>query len=195
MNHVPYVVEQTPGGERSYDLLSRLMKDRIIMLTGEVNNESAAIIVGQMLFLEGEDSEKDIQFYLNSPGGSISAGLAIYDVMNYVKCDISTIVIGQAASMGSFLAMAGTPGKRYLLPHSTHMIHQPLSGISMSQASDIEIHAKEVIRLKELLTKLIAHHSGQDYEKVKLDVERDNYMNASTSVKYGLADRIITKRN
>ena len=193
MSLVPMVVEKTASGERSYDLLSRLMKDRIIMLTGQVDDASANIIIGQMLFLESENPEADILFYINSPGGSVTAGMAIYDTMQFIKCDIQTIVSGQAASMGSLLASSGTKGKRLMLPHSTHMIHQPLSGFQ-GQASDIEIHTAETLRWKKALNDVYVANTGKSYEEILRDTDRDNFMTSEQSVAYGLADEVITKR-
>lgn len=190
---IPTVLEKSAQGERAMDLYSRLMRDRIVMLTGEVNDDSANIIVGQMLFLESEDPEKDILFYINSPGGIITSGMAILDTMRYVSCDVSTIVIGQACSMGSLLASSGEKGKRFILPNAVHMIHQPLGG-ARGQASDIEIHAKEIIRLKESLTQIYAENTGRPLKKLSKDMDRDNFMTAEQSVVYGLADRVITHR-
>lgn len=192
-NLVPIVLEQTSKGERSYDIYSRLLRDRIIMLDTEVSNHSASLIVAQMLFLESEDPDRDIHFYVNSPGGSVTAGMSIYDTMQFVKCDVSTIVMGQAASMGSLLAMAGTPGKRMVLPYARHMIHQPLGGAS-GQATDVEIQARELLRWKTVLTEIYVKHTGRDFETLRQDMERDNYMTAEQSVAYGLADRLIQSR-
>jgi ATP-dependent Clp protease protease subunit len=193
-NLVPIVLEHTSKGERSYDIYSRLLKDRIVMLDTEVSSHSASLIVAQMLFLEAEDPERDILFYINSPGGSVTAGMSIYDTMQFVRCDISTIVMGQAASMGSLLAAAGAPGKRHILPNAQHMIHQPLGGAS-GQATDVEIQARELLRWKEVLTKIYVTHTGQEFNTLKADMERDNFMTAEQSVRYGLADRVITKRD
>lgn len=190
---IPTVVEKTHQGERAYDLFSRLMKDRIVMLNGDVDDNSANIIVGQMLFLEAEDPDKDISFYINSPGGVITSGMAILDTMNFVACDVSTIVIGQACSMGSILASSGTKGKRLIMPNAIHMIHQPLGG-ARGQASDIEIHAKEILRLKKVLTDIYVHNTGKSAKVIDRDIDRDNYMTAEAAVNYGLADRVITKR-
>jgi len=190
---VPIVIEQTSKGERSYDIFSRLLKDRIIMLEGPIDEHTAAILCAQLLFLESQDSKKDITLYINSPGGLITAGMAIYDTMQYVRSDIQTIVIGQAASMGSLLAAAGTKGKRFILPHSRHMIHQPLGG-TRGQATDIEIHAKEILRWKEELINIYAKSTGQPADKLKADMERDKFMTSEESVKYGLADKIIESR-
>lgn len=187
---VPTVIEKSTNGERAYDIYSRLLKERIVMLCGEVNDDSANLIVAQLLFLESEDSKKDIRLYINSPGGSVTAGLAIYDTMNLVKCDVSTTVMGEAASMGAFLLSAGKKGKRYSLPNATVMIHQPLGGYR-GQATDIEIHTAEIIRLKKLLNTHIAKHTGQKYETVVKDTERDNFMTAEDALKYGLIDSIV----
>jgi ATP-dependent Clp protease protease subunit len=192
MYAVPYVVEQTNDGERVYDIYSRLLKDRIIMLNGEVNDAMATAIVAQLLFLESEDDTKDIFIYINSPGGSVTAGMSIYDTMNFIKPDISTICIGQAASMGAFLLSGGTKGKRYSLPNSKIMIHQPLGGAS-GQATDIQIHAKEILKTKANLNKLLAQHTGQDVKTIEEDTERDNYKSATEACEYGLVDEVITK--
>ena len=191
---VPMVVEQTNRGERSYDLYSRLLEDRIIFLTGEVNDHSADIIVAQLIYLEGRDAEKDISLYINSPGGSVSAGLAIYDTMNYIKCDVSTICVGLAASMGAFLLSSGAKGKRYALPNSEIMIHQPLGG-ARGQASDILITAKQIQKVKEKLTRLLAQNTGQDVKRIEKDSDRDYYMSANEALNYGLIDRIFAKRD
>ena len=190
---VPYVVEQTNRGERSYDIFSRLLEDRIIFLGEEVNSTTASLIVAQMLFLEAKDPDKDIQFYINSPGGSVTDGFAIYDTMQYIKCDVSTICVGMAASMGAFLLSAGTKGKRIALPNSEIMIHQPLGGYQ-GQATDIEIHAKRMLELKEKLTRIMADNCGRDYEIVRADCERDNFMTAEQAKEYGLIDKVIYKR-
>ena len=190
---VPYVVEQTNRGERSYDIFSRLLKERIIFLGDQVTDASAELIVAQMLFLEGEDPDKDIQFYINSPGGSISAGMAIYDTMQFVKCDVSTICVGMAASMGSFLLAGGTKGKRYSLPHSEILIHQPLGGTE-GQASDIAIQAAHMAAIKERMNRLLAQNTGQPYEKIVRDTDRDNWMTPEQALEYGLIDRIYTTR-
>jgi len=190
---VPIVIEQTSKGERSYDIFSRLLKDRIIMLEGPIGEHTASVLCAQLLFLESQDSKKDITLYINSPGGLITAGMAIYDTMQYVRSDIQTIVTGQAASMGSLLATAGTKGKRFMLPHSRHMIHQPLGG-TRGQATDIEIHAKEILRWKDELTKIYEKHTGQPLDKLKPDMERDKFMTSEEAVKYGLADKIIESR-
>jgi len=192
-NFIPYVIEQTGTGERSYDIFSRLLKERIIFLGDQVTDASAELIVAQMLFLEGEDPDKDIQFYINSPGGSISAGMAIYDTMQFVKCDVSTICVGMAASMGSFLLAGGTKGKRYSLPHSEILIHQPLGGTE-GQASDIAIQAAHMAAIKERMNRLLAQNTGQPYEKVVRDTDRDNWMTPEQALEYGLIDRIYTTR-
>ena len=190
---VPYVIEQTNRGERSYDIFSRLLEDRIIFLGEEVNSTTASLIVAQMLFLEAKDPDKDIQFYINSPGGSVTDGFAIYDTMQYIKCDVSTICVGMAASMGAFLMSAGTKGKRIALPNSEIMIHQPLGGFQ-GQATDIEIHAKRMLELKEKLTHILSDNCGKDYEVVRADCERDNFMTAEQAKEYGLIDKVIYKR-
>ncbi len=190
---VPYVVEQTGNGERSYDIYSRLLKDRIIVLSDEVNDATASVIVAQLLFLESEDPDKDIYFYINSPGGSVTAGMAIYDTMNYIKCDVSTICIGLAASMGAFLLSSGAKGKRLSLPNSEIMIHQPLGG-AKGQATDVEIHAKWLLKTKEKLNAILAKNTGKSVEQVALDTERDNFMSAEEALEYGLVDKIITER-
>ena len=193
MSLVPYVIEQTSRGERSYDIYSRLLKERIIFLGEEVNDTSASIVVAQLLFLEAEDPEKDIQIYINSPGGSVTAGLAIYDTMQYVKCDVSTICIGMAASMGAFLLAGGTKGKRMALPNAEIMIHQP-SGGSQGQATEIEIAAKHILRTKEKLNKILAANTGRDYEVIAADTERDNWKTAQEALEYGLIDKVIENR-
>lgn len=190
MSFVPVVVEQTNRGERSYDIFSRLLKDRIVFLTGEVNDVSANLIVAQMIFLEAEDPDKDIFMYINSPGGSVTAGMAIYDTMQYVKPDVSTICIGMAASMGAFLLNAGAKGKRKALPNSEIMIHQPLGG-AQGQATDIEIQAKQILKIKEKLAQIMAERTGQDLEKLKQDMERDFYMSAAQAKDYGVIDEVI----
>jgi ATP-dependent Clp protease protease subunit len=192
-NLVPIVLEQTSKGELSYDIYSRLLRDRIIMLDGEVNSQSSSLITAQLLFLESEDPEKDISFYINSPGGSVTAGMAIYDTMNFIKPDVHTIVMGQAASMGSLLASAGAPGKRFILPNARHMIHQPLGGAS-GQATDVEIQARELLRWKKVLTNVYVKHTGKDYDTLANDMERDFFMTADESVAYGLADKVIVDR-
>jgi ATP-dependent Clp protease protease subunit len=190
---VPNVIEQTPNGERAYDIYSRLLSDRIIILADEVNDATASLIVAQMLFLEAQDPDKDIYFYINSPGGSVSAGLAIYDTMNYIKCDVSTICMGMAASMGAFLLSGGAKGKRYALPNAEIMIHQPLGG-ARGQATDIKIHADHIIRTKEKLNKLLSLHTGQPIEVIEKDTERDNFLTAEAAQEYGLIDKVITKK-
>lgn len=193
---VPIVVEQTSRGERSYDIYSRLLKDRIIFIGTPINDEIANIVIAQMLFLEMENPEKDIQLYINSPGGSVSAGLGIYDIMQFVKCDITTICTGLAASMGAFLLMAGTKGKRYALPHARIMIHQPLvmgNGIS-GQVTDIEIHAKELVETKKLLTEITARHTGHDYDYLHKTMERDYFMNAVKAKEFGVVDKVVESR-
>ena len=193
MSLVSYVIEQTSRGERSYDIYSRLLKERIIFLGEEVNDTSASIVVAQLLFLEAEDPEKDIQIYINSPGGSVTAGMAIYDTMQYVKCDVSTICIGMAASMGAFLLAGGTKGKRMALPNAEIMIHQP-SGGSQGQATEIEIAAKHILRTKEKLNKILAANTGRDYEVIAADTERDNWKTAQEALEYGLIDKVIENR-
>ena len=190
---VPYVVEQTSRGERSYDIYSRLLKDRIIFLDTEVNDASASLIVAQLLFLEAEDPEKDIQFYINSPGGSISAGMSIYDTMNYVKCDVSTICIGMAASMGAFLLSSGARGKRFALPNSEIMIHQPLGG-AQGQASDIKIQAEHILRTKAKMNRILSENTGRDLATIERDTDRDNYMSAEEARVYGLIDKVFVRR-
>ena len=190
---VPMVVEQSGRGERAYDIYSRLLKERVIFLVGPVNDATANLVVAQMLFLESENPDKDIYFYINSPGGSVSAGLAIYDTMQFIKPDVSTLCIGQAASMGAFLLTAGAKGKRYCLPNSRVMIHQPLGGFQ-GQASDIEIHAKEILYLKARLNDMLAKHTGKTLEEIDRDTDRDNFMSAEESVNYGLVDKVLTSR-
>jgi ATP-dependent Clp protease protease subunit len=190
---VPMVIEQTPRGERSYDIYSRLLKENVIFMVGQVEDHMANLIVAQMLFLEAENPEKDIFLYINSPGGSVTAGMAIYDTMNFIKPDVSTVCIGQAASMGAFLLSAGAKAKRYCLPNARVMIHQPLGGFQ-GQASDFEIHAKEILSIKEKMNRLMAKHTGQDYEKVAKDTDRDNFLSAQDSVDYGLVDAVMTNR-
>lgn len=192
-NFVPYVVEQTGSGERSYDIFSRLLKERIIFLGTPVTDASAELIIAQMLFLEGEDPDKDIQFYINSPGGSVSAGLAIYDTMQFIKCDVSTICVGLAASMGSFLLAGGTKGKRYSLPNSEILIHQPLGGTE-GQASDIAIQAAHMAFTKEKLSRILSENTGQSYEKILADTDRDNWMTPEQAKEYGIIDKIYSKR-
>lgn len=191
---VPMVVEQSGRGERAYDIYSRLLKERVVFLVGEVNDYSANLIVAQMLFLESENPDKDIHFYINSPGGSVTAGLSIYDTMQFIKPDVSTLCIGQAASMGAFLLSAGTKGKRFCLPNSRVMIHQPLGGFR-GQASDIEIHAREILTLRARLNEMLAQHTGQTVEQIAKDTDRDNFMNAAEAAEYGLIDRVLTKRD
>ena len=190
---VPMVVEQTAKGERSYDIYSRLLKENVIFLVGQVEDHMANLIVAQMLFLEAENPEKDIFLYINSPGGSVTAGMAIYDTMNFIKPNVSTVCIGQAASMGAFLLSAGEKGKRYCLPNSRVMIHQPLGGFQ-GQASDFEIHAKEILSIKEKMNRLMAQHTGQEYEKVAQDTDRDNFLSATDAVEYGLVDQVLSSR-
>jgi len=195
-NLVPIVLEQTAKGERSYDIYSRLLKDRVIMLDTEVSEHTASLLVAQMLFLESENPDKDIALYINSPGGSVTAGMAIYDTMQFIKCDVQTIVMGQACSMGSLLAQAGVAGKRMILPHARHMIHQPSGGAS-GQATDIQIQAREIQKMKQYLTEIYVQHNtaGKDFEVLSADMERDFFMSAQEAVDYGLADRIIAKRD
>ncbi len=193
LNLVPMVIEQTPRGERSYDIYSRLLKERVIFIVGQIEDHMANLVVAQLLFLESENPDKDISIYINSPGGSVTAGLAIYDTMQFIKPDISTLCIGQAASMGAVLLAAGAKGKRFSLPHSRVMIHQPLGGYQ-GQASDIEIHAKEILKIREQLNKLLADHSGQNIETIDTDTERDNFMGADEAVKYGLIDEVLEVR-
>jgi len=193
-NLVPIVLENTSKGERSYDIYSRLLRDRIIMLDTEVTSHSASLIVAQMLFLEADDPGRDILLYINSPGGSVTAGMSIYDTMQFVKSDVQTIVLGQAASMGSLLAAAGAAGKRFILPNARHMIHQPLGGAS-GQATDVEIQARELLRWKTVLTEIYVKHTGKTFEELKSDMERDNFMTAEQSVTYGLADKVIVNRD
>ena len=189
---VPNVIEQTPGGERAYDIYSRLLSDRIVMLTDEVNDVTASLVVAQMLFLEAQDPTKDISFYINSPGGSVTAGMAIYDTMQYIKCDVSTICIGMAASMGAFLLAAGAPGKRLALPNSEIMIHQPLGG-AQGQASDIKIRAELILRTRDMLNKILSENTGKPIEQIEKDTDRDNFMTAEQALEYGIIDRIITR--
>lgn len=194
MNYVPYVIEQTGRGERTYDIYSRLLKDRIIFLGSEVNDAVADVIAAQLLFLESEDPEKDIHLYINSPGGSVTAGLAIYDTMQYVTPAVSTMCVGQAASMGAVLLTAGAKDKRFALPHSRIMLHQPLGGVQ-GQATDIDIHAKEVLRMREELNALLVKHTGQTMKKIEKDTDRDMFMSSGQAVKYGIIDQVITSRN
>ena len=190
---IPMVVEQTGRGERSYDIYSRLLNDRIIFLADEVNDQTASLVVAQLLFLEAQDPDKDISLYINSPGGSVSAGMAIYDTMNFIKCDVSTICIGMAASMGAFLLSSGAKGKRIALPNSEIMIHQPLGGMQ-GQASDIKIHADHILRTKKHLNEILAANSGKPLEIIERDTDRDNYMTAQEALEYGLVDKVLTKR-
>ena len=191
---VPMVVEQTSRGERSYDIYSRLLNDRIIFLSDEVNDVTASLVVAQLLYLEAQDPDKDIYLYINSPGGSITSGMAIYDTMNYIKCDVCTICVGMAASMGAFLLSSGTPGKRYALPNAEVMIHQPLGGMQ-GQATDIKIHADRIIRIKEKLNSLLSAQTGKPLEVIERDTERDNFMSAEEAQAYGLIDKVITKKD
>ena len=193
MSLVPYVVEQTSRGERNYDIYSRLLKDRIIFLGEEVNETTASLVVAQLLFLESEDPGKDIQLYINSPGGSVTAGMAIYDTMQYIKCDVSTICIGMAASMGAFLLAGGTKGKRYALPNAEIMIHQPLGG-AKGQATEIQIAAEHILKTRKKLNDILAANTGKEYDQIAADTERDNYMTADEACAYGLIDGVITKR-
>jgi ATP-dependent Clp protease protease subunit len=190
---VPIVIEQTSKGERSYDIFSRLLKDRIIMLDGQIDEHTSSVLCAQLLFLESQDSKKDITLYINSPGGLVTAGMAIYDTMQYVRSDLQTIVVGQACSMGSLLATAGTKGKRFMLPHGRHMIHQPLGG-AKGQATDVQIQANELLRWKDELVKIYEKHTGQPLDKLKNDMERDKFMTPTEAVAYGLADKIVTSR-
>ena len=192
-NLVPIVLEHTSKGERSYDIYSRLLRDRVVMLDGEVNGHSSSLICAQLLFLEADNPDKDISLYINSPGGSVTAGMAIYDTMQFIKPDVATIVMGQGASMGSLLAASGAKGKRYILPNARHMIHQPLGGAS-GQATDVEIQARELLRWKTVLTNIYVTHTGKDYEVLRADMERDNFMTADEAVAYGLADKVISRR-
>lgn len=192
-NLVPMVVEQTNRGERSYDIYSRLLEDRIIFLTGEINDVSADIVIAQLIYLEGKDPDKDISLYINSPGGSVTAGMGIYDTMNYIKCDVSTICVGMAASMGAFLLSSGAKGKRYCLPNSEVMIHQPLGG-AHGQASDIEIQAKHIMKIKKRMNEILAQNTGKTLKQIEKDVDRDNYMDAKEALEYGIVDKIFDKR-
>ena len=191
---VPMVVEQTPRGERAFDIYSRLLKERVIFITGPIEDHMANLVVAQLLFLEAENPEKDINIYINSPGGSVTSGMSIYDTMSYIKPDISTLCIGQASSMGAILLTGGTKGKRFALPNSRIMIHQPLGGFQ-GQATDIEIHAQEILKIRTKLNEILSHHSGKDIDKVSLDTERDNFMSGEEAVKYGLIDKVIDKRD
>ena len=190
---VPTVIEQTNRGERAYDIFSRLLNDRIIILADEVNDTTASLVVAQMLFLEAQDPDKDISFYINSPGGSVTAGMAIYDTMNFIKCDVSTICMGMAASMGAFLLSSGAKGKRFALPHSEVMIHQPLGG-ARGQASDIQIQAEQILKTKAMLNKILAENTGKPLDVIERDTDRDNYMTAQEAMEYGLVDKVISKR-
>jgi len=194
MSYIPYVVEKTGRGERSYDIYSRLLKDRIVMLSGEVNDQVASTIVAQFLFLEAEDPEKDIYFYINSPGGVVTAGMAIFDTMNYIRPNVATICIGQAASMGAFLLSCGEKGKRYALPHARIMIHQPLGG-AQGQATDIAIQAEEILRMKKELNEILANNTGQSIKQVEKDTDRDNFMSAAQAQKYGMIDEVLIKND
>jgi ATP-dependent Clp protease protease subunit len=194
MSYIPYVVEKTGRGERSYDIFSRLLKDRIIMLSGEVNDQVASTIVAQLLFLEAEDPEKDIYFYINSPGGVVTAGMAIFDTMNYIRPDVSTICIGQAASMGAFLLSSGAKEKRFALPHARIMIHQPLGG-AQGQATDIAIQAEEILRMKKELNSILAKNTGQSTKKIEKDTDRDNFMSANEAQEYGMIDKVLIKND
>ncbi|AEG02612.1 MULTISPECIES: ATP-dependent Clp endopeptidase proteolytic subunit ClpP [Methylomonas] len=191
---VPIVVEQTARGERSFDIYSRLLKERVIFLVGQVEDYSANLVVAQLLFLESENPDKDIHLYINSPGGSVTAGMSIYDTMQFIKPDVSTMCIGQAASMGALLLAGGAAGKRYCLPHSRVMIHQPLGGFQ-GQASDFDIHAREILAIRERLNKILAHHTGQPLEKIQQDTDRDNFLSSQQAVDYGLIDKVLTSRN
>ncbi|WP_077531516.1 ATP-dependent Clp endopeptidase proteolytic subunit ClpP [Vreelandella utahensis] len=191
---IPMVIEQTARGERSFDIFSRLLKERVIFLVGPVDDHTANLIVAQLLFLESENPDKDIHFYINSPGGAVTAGMAIYDTMQFIKSDVSTLCVGQAASMGALLLAAGTQGKRYCLPNSKVMIHQPLGGFQ-GQASDIEIHTREILKTKERLNSILAEHTGQSYEQIAQDTDRDNFMDAAESAEYGLVDAVLDKRS
>ncbi|MBE6805564.1 MAG: ATP-dependent Clp endopeptidase proteolytic subunit ClpP [Ruminococcaceae bacterium] len=193
MSFIPYVVEQTSRGERSYDIFSRLLNDRIVMLCDQVNDTTASLVIAQMLYLEAQDPDKDINFYINSPGGSVSAGLAIYDTMQYIKCDVSTICMGMAASMGAFLLASGTKGKRFALPNSEIMIHQPLGG-AQGQATDVLIHARHIEKTREKLNKILSEVTGRTLQEIERDTERDNFMSAVEAAEYGLVDKVITKR-
>ena len=193
LNLVPMVIEQTSRGERAYDIYSRLLKERVVFVVGNIDDHTANLVVAQFLFLESENPEKDINLYINSPGGIVTAGLAIYDTMQYIKCDVSTMCVGQAASMGAVLLAAGAKGKRYCLPHSRVMIHQPLGGFQ-GQATDVDIHAREILKVREQLNVLLANHTGQDVETIATDTERDNFMSPAQAKEYGLIDRILDRR-
>ena len=194
LGYVPIVIEQSGRGERSFDIYSRLLKERVVFLVGEVNDQTANLVVAQLLFLESENPDKDISLYINSPGGSVTAGMSIYDTMQFIKPDVSTICIGQACSMGALLLAGGAAGKRYCLPHSRMMIHQPLGGFQ-GQASDIEIHAREILSLRAKLNDMLARHTGQSIEAIEKDTDRDNFMSAEEAVRYGLVDKVLTSRN
>ncbi len=193
MNLVPMVVEQSPRGERAYDIYSRLLKERIVFLGTQVTDDVASLIIAQLLFLEADDPDKDITFYINSPGGSVTAGLAIYDTMQYIRCDVATLCMGQAASMGALLLSAGAEGKRFALPHSRIMIHQPMGGFQ-GQATDIDIHAREILRMRSDLNRILSRHTGRTVKKIQNDTERDNFMSADEAKKYGIIDRVLTSR-
>ncbi len=193
MNLVPMVVEQSPRGERAYDIYSRLLKERIIFLGSAVNDDIASLIIAQLLFLEADDPDKDITFYLNSPGGAVTAGMAIYDTMQYIKCDVATLCMGQAASMGALLLAAGAPGKRFSLPNSRIMIHQPMGGFQ-GQATDIDIHAREILRMRQDLNRILARHTGQSEETIQADTERDNFMTSDEAKEYGIIDKVLKDR-
>lgn len=193
MNLVPMVVEQSPRGERAYDIYSRLLKERIIFLGSAVNDDIASLVIAQLLFLEADDPDKDITFYINSPGGSVTAGMAIYDTMQYVRCDVATLCMGQAASMGALLLAAGSTGKRFSLPNARVMIHQPMGGFQ-GQATDVDIHAREILRMKADLNKILAAHTGRTVKKIQADTERDFFMNAREALKYGIVDQVLTSR-
>jgi ATP-dependent Clp protease protease subunit len=193
MSLIPMVVEQSPRGERAFDIYSRLLRERIVFLGTPVNDDVASVIVAQLLFLEADDPEKDITFYVNSPGGVVTAGMAIYDTMQYINCDVATLCMGQAASMGAFLLAAGAEGKRFALPNSRIMIHQPLGGFQ-GQATDIDIHAREILRMRSDLNRLLSHHTGNTVKKIEKDTERDNFMSAEEAVKYGLIDKVLVRR-
>lgn len=194
MNLVPIVVEQTPRGERSYDIYSRLLKERVVFLVGPVEDAVANLVVAQLLYLESENPDKDISFYINSPGGSVTAGLSIYDTIQFIKPHVNTLCVGQAASMGALLLAAGTTGKRHILPHSRVMIHQPLGGFQ-GQATDIDIHAREILKTRDRLNQILAHHTGQSLEQVAEDTERDRFMTAEEAVEYGIVDRVVASRD
>lgn len=193
MNLVPMVVEQSPRGERAFDIYSRLLKERIIFLGSPVNDEVASVVIAQLLFLEADDPDKDVTFYINSPGGVVTAGMAIYDTMQYIRCDVATLCMGQAASMGALLLAAGAAGKRFALPNSRIMIHQPMGGFQ-GQATDIDIHAREILRMRKDLNGILAHHTGRTIKKVETDTERDNFMSAEEALKYGIIDKVLTSR-